>query len=151
MEFNPDPKKQANEVIFSRRSNTVLHPPAIFNNNSIAKCLYQKHLGNVLDSKLDFFIHIKHKIKRCTTITGLLSILSVCFSRKVLHTIYNSFVKPHLDYGDILCDKPDNENFESKIEKVQYKACVAITAVIQGRSRKRLYDKLGLMSLKEKP
>ena len=43
MQFNPDPKKQTNEVIFSRKSNTVWHPPVIFNNSSIAKCLYGKH------------------------------------------------------------------------------------------------------------
>ena len=44
-------------------------------------------------------------------------------------------------------DKPGNLNFESKIEKVQYKVFIAITGAIQGTSRERLYDKLGLMSL----
>ena len=38
-------------------------------------------------------------------------------------------------------DKPGNLNFESKIEKVQYKACIAITGAIQGTSRERLCDK----------
>ena len=39
MQSSPDPKKQANEVILSQKSNTVSHPPAIFNNNSITKKL----------------------------------------------------------------------------------------------------------------
>ena len=43
-------------------------------------------------------------------------------------------------------DKPRNLNFESKIEKIQYKACIAITGTIQGTSRERLYDELGLIS-----
>ena len=47
-------------------------------------------------------------------------------------------------------DKPGNLNFESKIEKVQYKACIAITGAIQGTSRERLYDELGLMSLSKR-
>ena len=47
-------------------------------------------------------------------------------------------------------DKPGNLNFESKIEKVQYKSCIAITGVIQGTSRDRLYDELGLMSLSKR-
>ena len=72
MQFNPDPKKQANKVIFSQKSNTVLYLPFIINNSSIAKCLYQKHLGIILDSKLDLSIHIQHKIKRQNKITGLL-------------------------------------------------------------------------------
>ena len=61
MQFNPDPKKQANEVIFSRKSNRCTYPPVTFNNNIIATCPHQKHLGVVLDSKLDFNIHIEQK------------------------------------------------------------------------------------------
>ena len=52
-------------------------------------------------------------------------------ARSALFTIYKSFIRPHLEYGDILYDKPDNENFQNKIEKVQYKACLAITGTIQ--------------------
>ena len=81
---------------------------------------------------------------------GLVKILSVCLPRKAPLTIYKSFVRPHLDYCDILYDKPGNLNFESKIEKVQYKACIAITGAIQGTSRERLYDELGLMSLSKR-
>ena len=81
---------------------------------------------------------------------GLVKILSVCLPRKAPLTIYKSFVRPHLDYGDILYDKPGNLNFESKIEKAQYKACIAITAAIQRTSRERLYDELGLMSLSKR-
>ena len=40
---------------------------------------------------------------------------SVCFLRKALLTIYKSFIRPRLEYRDILYDKPDNQNFESKI------------------------------------
>ena len=35
-----------------------------------------------------------------------------------LFTICKSFVRPHLDYGDILYDQPNNENFCQKIETV---------------------------------
>ena len=55
MQFSPDRNKQANEVIFPRKSNIVSYPPIIFNNNSIAKCLHQKHfnltLGLILNIK----------------------------------------------------------------------------------------------------
>ena len=72
--------------------------------------------------------------------------LSINLPRNALLTIDKSFVRPHLDYGDILYDKPNNENFQNKLEKVQYRACLAIGA-IQGTSRIKLYDKLGLHSL----
>ena len=59
-------------------------------------------------------------------------------------------IKPHLDYGDILYDKLENQNFQNKLEKVQHKACIAITGAIQGTSRQKIYDELGLHTLIEK-
>ena len=35
MTFNPDPNKQAQEVIFSRKTKKTSHPPLNFNNNSV--------------------------------------------------------------------------------------------------------------------
>ena len=49
---------------------------------------------------------------------GLTRRFTVCLSRKVLLTLYKSFVRTYLDYGDILYDKPDNEHFKNKLEKV---------------------------------
>ena len=44
----------------------------------------------------------------------------------------------------MLYDKPNNENFQNEIEKVQYRACLAITGGIQETSRERPYDESGL-------
>ena len=93
MQFNPDINKQANEVIFSRKSDSanVFHPPIEFNDNSIAKCPSQKHLEVVLDSKSNFHSHVDDKIKKCNKLIGLMRRLSVNLPRKALHTIYKSF------------------------------------------------------------
>ena len=48
-----------------------------------------------------------------------------------LFTIYKSFVRPYLDYGDILYDQPNNKSFCQKIETVQYSAALAITGAIK--------------------
>ena len=149
MQFNPDPYKQANEVIFSRKtnSNNLSHPPIKFSNNNISKCPHQKHLGIVLDSKLNFNAHVDQKNKKCNRMIGLIRRLSINLPRNALPTIYKSFVRPHLGYGDTLYDKPNKENFQNKLEKVQYRACLAMTGAIQGTSRIKLYDELGLHSL----
>ena len=78
---------------------------------------------------------------------GLIRRLSVNLPRIALLTIYKSFIIPHLDYGDILYDKPSNYNFQNKMEKVQYRACLALTGGIEGTSREWFYDELGLHSL----
>ena len=56
MQFNPDPKKQANKVIFSRKTKNNPHPLVAFNNSVIKKYPHHKQLDIVLDSKLDFKI-----------------------------------------------------------------------------------------------
>ena len=118
MHFDPDPNTQANEVIFSRKSKVHPHPPLTFNNNDVKLCPHQKHLGIILNSKLDFNIHVDNKIKKCYKMIGIIKRLSVCVPRKALLTIYKSFIRPHLDYGDILYDKPGNQNLQNKLEKV---------------------------------
>ena len=52
MSFNPDKSKQAQEVIFSRKTQRVIHPPAIFNNMPVVCSSCQKRLGIYLDEKL---------------------------------------------------------------------------------------------------
>ena len=131
---------------FSRKlvSNNLSHPPVNFNNNNTTRCSHQKHLGVVLDSSLNFNTHIDQKIKKCNKMIGLIRRISVNLPRNALFTLYKSFIRPHLDYGDILYDKPSNDNFQRKMEKVQYRAYLAITGRIQGTSRERFYDELGL-------
>ena len=53
---------------------------------------------------------------------GLIKRLSVNLLLNALLTMYKSFIKPHLNYGDILYDKPSNKNFQNRMQKVQYRA-----------------------------
>ena len=62
MSFNPDPKKQAQKVIFSRKRVKGCHLSVFFNDTVVERLTSQKHLGIHLDEKLDFNGHIKEKI-----------------------------------------------------------------------------------------
>ena len=50
MQFNPDPNKQANKVIFSRKSKVSSYALFIFNNNDVKECLHQKHIAQLLST-----------------------------------------------------------------------------------------------------
>ena len=54
MSFNPDPSKQAQEVIFSRKKKKEYYTPLAFNSNNVSETNSQKHLGVVLDNRLSF-------------------------------------------------------------------------------------------------
>ena len=68
--------------------------------------------------------------------------------RKSLMTIYKALLRPLLDYGDIIYDQPHNESTCEKLGSVQYKVKSAITGAIQGTSREKIYQELGLESLR---
>ena len=63
---------------------------------------------------------------------GLVRQFSVNLPCNMILAIYKSFIRPQFDYGDTLYDKPNNKNFQNKMEKVQYRACLTITGGIQG-------------------
>ena len=68
--------------------------------------------------------------------------------RKSLITIYKALFRPLLDYGDIIYDQPHNESVCEKLESVQYKVALAITGAMQETSREKIYQEIGLESLR---
>ena len=64
-----------------------------------------KHLGMILDTKLDFQEHLKDKLSKISKTIGLLRRLQKILTRAPLLTIYKPFIRPHLDYGDIIYTK----------------------------------------------
>ena len=79
---------------------------------------------------------------------GIIRKLNKALLQHSLLTIHKSFVRPHLDYSDIIYDQPNKESLNQKIERIQYNAALAITGAIKGTYQKRLYNQLGLESLK---
>ena len=66
--------------------------------------------------------------------------------QRALITIYKAFIRPHLNYGDILYDQA-YMSFHQKLESVQYNACLAITGAIRGTLKEKLYQEKGSESL----
>ena len=146
--FNPDRSKQAQEVIFSRKTLIQLHPVFTFDNRPVIKTTHHKHLGLILDEKLYFKEHLKEKMSKAYKGIAVLRKLQNIIPRNSLLTIYKSFIRPNLDYGDIIYHQPNNGSFCQKIESAQYQAALAITDAIHGTSQTKLYNDLGIESMK---
>ena len=148
MSFNTDRSKQAQEVIFSRKTSIQSHPVLTFDNIPVTKTTHHKHLGLILDEKLNFKEHLKENISKAYKGIAVLRKLQNIIPRNYLLTIYKSFIRPHLDYSDIIYHQPNNGSFCQKIESIQYQAALAITGAIHGTSQTKLYKELGIKSMK---
>ena len=67
---------------------------------------------------------------------------------KILLTIHKFFLRPHLDFGNVIYDRVFNESLQINLESSLYNFALAITAAIRGSSREKLCQKLGLELLK---
>ena len=121
-----------------------------FNDNPVHQVQLQKYLGLFLDPKLSFDEHIQCILIKTCKITGLIRKLQPIIPRAALLTIYKSFLRPHLDNGDVIYNRAFDESFLNKLESVQYTSALAITGAIRGSSRERLYQELCLESLKSR-
>ena len=104
----------------------------------------------MLDEKLNFSEHINEKPIKVTKSINLLRKLNLTLPCSSLLIIYKSFIRPRLDYGDIVYDQPNNSYLSEKIESLQYNAALAITSAIKGSSKEKLYQELGFESLKDR-
>ena len=116
MLFNPDPSKPAQEVLFSRKKKAQSHPIISLNNIQIEKSSNQKHLGLILAEKLNFKQHIDSAISKINKGIAVIKKLRYNVPRKSLITIYKAFLRPLIDYGDIIYDQAQHESFCEKLE-----------------------------------
>ena len=108
MKFNPHINKQAIQVIFYQKKIKSVHPPLFFNDSPVTVKEEQKHLGMILDSNLNFHSHTREKIISARRGIGVIRYLSKYVSRDVLDQMYKLYVRPHLDYGDIIYHKHEH-------------------------------------------
>ena len=160
MEFNPDPTKQATEVLFTCKKSNPNHPQLIFNGTAVVNLNEQKHLGLILDSGLSFEKHLNEKITKAKKNIGLIKHLSKFLPLKTLDQMYKALVRPHLDYCDIIYHKRSQQNqpplgvslnvIMEKAEKIQYQAALAVTGAWHGSNRSKLYEELGWETLSDR-
>ena len=73
----------------------------IYKSTNVQSAASQKHLGLILNSKLDFSDYIDSKANKGNKVIGLTEKLSLTLSRKRLLKICKSFRRSNLVYADI--------------------------------------------------
>ena len=70
-------------------------------------------------------------------------------SRDVLDTMYKMYIRPHLDYADVIYHGQNQDSMDL-LESIQYQAARIVTGCWQGTSRIKLYNEIGWESLHER-
>ena len=109
-----------------------LNLPLIFNQSKVVKKDEHTHLGMILDSKLNF--NVREAIIKVGRGIGIMYCISKYISRDVLDQIYKLYVRPHLDYGDIICYKYDPEYTLELTKKLEF------TQLLNGSCCQRLLE-----------
>ena len=117
MSLNPEVYRQAQEIIFSWQKN-INDPVFFFDNLPKKQKIFSKTPWSIAGWKVKFFRRINEKLKKVTNSINLLWKLNLTLPRSSLLIIYKSFIRPHLDYRDIVYDQPNNSSLSQKIESL---------------------------------
>ena len=87
-----------------------------FNNNIVIQAIAQNHM--FLDTNLDFQEHVKGIFSKVNKVIGLLRMVHHILLRPRLLTICKSFIRPHLDYGNVIYAQIYNTLFHQILESI---------------------------------
>ena len=163
MSFNPDPSKQAVEILFTQKQKRPVHPPLYFNGIEIKSVSDHKHLGLTLDPKLSFAKHISEKISTARKGIGMIKHLAPFLPLKSRDQVFKMHVRPHLDYCDMIYHIPvktrETVDFDSSrslnyqmqaLESTQYQGALAVSGAWKGSNQEKIYEALGWESLDQR-
>ena len=121
--FNP---LKTEEMIFSRKLNKPQHSPIHMNQQPISQVSPHKHLGLIFSEDLSWHEHFELIISKARSRINIMRKLKFQLDRKSLQTIYFSFIRPHLEYADVIWDNCF-QNEANELEKIQNKAARIVT------------------------
>ena len=162
MVFNPDITKQGVEILFSNKKKHSQLDPLTFNGIPVKKVSETKHLGMILDSRLSFNSHLDEKLARARQGLGVMKQIKKWVTQKTLEIVYKMYIRPHLEYGDLVFDKADqrrtsvfsdqrtNYTNSCKVESIQYQAARVAIGAWKSSEIKETYTILGWESLESR-
>ena len=117
--------KTNQKICFQPRETNLHYPLIIFEIVLVKRVQCYKHLGLILDSELDFHEHISLILWKVNKLTAEFWKLQAVLPRHSSLTIYTAYVRPHLNYCDMIHDKVFNEFWHKRLESAQYNVALA--------------------------
>ena len=123
VKFNPS---KSESLLVSRKNNRNMHPPLIMNEVHINEVQYHKHLGVILSNDGTWHEHINLITSKAWQKIYVMRKLKFMLDRDSLNKIYSSFVRPTLEYANIVWDNCTQYETNA-IERIQIEAARIVT------------------------
>ena len=143
--FNPT---KTESLLISRKINRPLHPPLYMQNQQITEVESHKHLGLYFSNNLTWHNQINYIFEKAWRRINVMRKLKFRLDRKSLEVLYTSFIRPILEYGDVVWDNCSQYE-KQEIEKVQVEAARIVTGTTKLISLNLLYIEAGWDSLEK--
>ena len=136
---------KTNSMTFTRKKVTNWDD-AKFNNVVIKDNKTHTHLGITFSSDATWGDHTQKIYEKAATRLNIMRMLKYDIDRKSLHQFYISFIRPTLEYGNIIWDNCTKQQSDL-LESIQLDAARIITGLRKGTSHDILYKETGLCPL----
>lgn len=136
VKFNP---QKTETMIVSRKINKPIHPSLEMNGHEIESVENHKHLGVYFSCDGKWIDHCNYIIDKSYKRINILRKLKSILDRFSLEKLYLSFIRPILEYADVIWDF-QNQSYIDKIENVQLDAARIVTGGTKLTSIQKLYD-----------
>ena len=136
-------------VLISNRGTPSDHPNLRLQGHIISSVSEHKHLGVTLSHNLRWNAHINDIVSRCSKKINMMKQVKYELDRKSLETIYMSFIRPSMEYGDVLYAGTYDSDL-CKLDRLQVDAMRVVTGATEKSNIGLLYDDLGWSTLESR-
>ena len=136
-------------MLFTRKVTPINHPDLFLHNVKIKNYTKHKHLGIFLKSDCRWTEHIRYVETKVKFKLLILRKLKYLLDRKTLEQIYFSYIRPIMEYGNLLWTNYTDE-LENDLEKLQLEAMRIITGAVKGTHHRLLYNESKWHTLSER-
>ena len=136
-------------VLISRKMNKPNHPPLYMLDQQITEVDSHKHLGVYFSNDCSWHRHINYIKDKAWSRINIMRKLKFKLDRKSLETIYLTFIRPILEYGDVVwnnCTQYEKE----ELEKIQTESARIATGATKLISLNALFREIQWESLQDR-
>ena len=136
-------------LMFSRKLNKPSHPPLFMESQQIMAVESHKNFGAILSADCIWHKHIKYITDKAWGRINIMRRLKFKLDRKSLEIIYTTFIRPLLEYSDVIWDKCARYG-KQELDKIQNEAARRGTGATKLISLENLQDEVKWQPLQKR-